>query len=69
MKKPLIVFLIIATCLFLAWFLRAHQSNPLRKLGVEYSIDHGDHYEIVHIHFWLDTPAKKVEGPEFVGYS
>ena len=42
-------------------------NNPLRKYGVFYSWDHGEHYEVTILSFWLQTDKGKIDGPSFLG--
>jgi hypothetical protein len=41
--------------------------NPLKNYGVTYGWDHGEHYEVTILNFWLQTDKGKIDGPSFIG--
>jgi len=42
-------------------------SDPLKSYGVFYSWDHGEHYEVTILDFWVQTDKGKIVGPSFIG--
>jgi len=66
-KLSAIISLAAAGVLFLCWWLFIYQSNPLKKYGVEYKIEHGEHYSVVIISFWVQAGNERIVGPSFIG--
>jgi len=62
--KYLIIIVVIVALIFTFLYPRG---SPLEKYDVFYRWDHGDHYEVTILDFWLQTDKGNIAGPSFIG--
>jgi len=65
--KSIQYLLALGAIIVLIFLVKSFSKNPLEKYGVFYSWDHGEHYEVTILNFWLQTDKGKIDGPSFIG--